>query len=210
VAKITPFEEHTAQYDDWFQRNYYVYQSELAAVKKVIPKTGRGMEIGVGTGRFASPLGIPYGIEPSAKMKAIAAERGVKVDIGTAEDLPYDDGQFDFALMVTTICFLDDIDTAFKEVRRVLTPGGYFIIGFVDKESPIGRMYRENKKNSVFYREADFYSTDEVVSLLKKSGFNNFTFQQTLFKSLYSISEIEPVKPGYGQGSFVVINSQKR
>jgi len=210
VAKITPFEEYTAQYDDWFHRNHYAYQSELTAVKKLMPKTGRGIEIGVGTGRFAAPLGIHYGIEPSAKMKAVAEQRGVKVDIGTAEALPYHDAIFDFALMVTTICFLDDVGTAFKEARRVLTPGGYFIIGFVDKESPIGRMYRENKNNSVFYREADFYSTDEVVSHLKGAGFTGFTFLQTIFRPLDSITKIEPVKPGNGRGSFIVIRGQKR
>ena len=47
-----------------------------------------------------------------------------------AESLPFADSQFDFVLMFTTICFLDDIETAFNEVYRVLKSGGSLIIGF--------------------------------------------------------------------------------
>ncbi|MBN2532905.1 MAG: class I SAM-dependent methyltransferase [Spirochaetales bacterium] len=210
MAIIKPFEENTEQYENWFERNEYVYRSELFAIKKVIPKAAEGIEIGVGTGRFAAQLGITYGIDPSNKMREIAEEKGIKVCNGIAEDLPYMDMQFDFVLMVTTICFLDDIDAAFKEVYRILKPDGSFIIGFIDKNSPLGQIYRKNKANSVFYREATFYSVDEVVFHLKSSGFNTFTFNQTLFKPVALLSDIEPVKQGYGEGSFIVIKSQKK
>jgi len=78
------------------------------------------------------PLGIKLGIEASSQMRKIANKRGVEVIDGVAEELPFIDEQFDFALMVTTICFLDDIETAFKEAYRILKPDGKFIIGFID------------------------------------------------------------------------------
>jgi len=40
----------------------------------------------------------------------MARDRGIKVIHAVAERLPIKDSQFDFALMVTTICFLDDVD----------------------------------------------------------------------------------------------------
>jgi hypothetical protein len=59
-------------------RNEPTYRSELAAIKAFIPKKGRGLEIGVGTWRFAEPLGIKEGVEPAKAMAAIARERGIK------------------------------------------------------------------------------------------------------------------------------------
>ncbi|HDM23067.1 MAG TPA: class I SAM-dependent methyltransferase, partial [Methanomicrobia archaeon] len=153
MVKIEVFEKYTERYEKWFERNRFVYESELEAVRKVIPK-GKGIEIGVGTGRFASPLEIKYGIEPSRKMGKIAEERGIKVICGVAEKLPLKDSSFDFVLMITTICFVDDIRASFQEVRRVLKPGGYFLAGFIDRESIIGRAYQKNKDKSIFYKEA--------------------------------------------------------
>lgn len=53
-----PFEKYTNDYDAWFEEHPFVYQSELKAVSSLWPSSGRGIEIGVGTGRFAAPLGI--------------------------------------------------------------------------------------------------------------------------------------------------------
>ena len=209
MAIIKPFEENTAQYEDWFEKNQYIFRSEVSAIKKVIPQDGEGIEIGVGTGRFASSLGIKYGVDPSRKMREIAEQRGIDVCDGIAEDLPYNNLEFDFALMVTTICFLDDVYTAFREVHRILKRNGYFIVGFVDGESPIGEFYQKNKNKNVFYKDATFHSVYDVTFYLKESGFTNFIFSQTLFKPMPFISEIEPVKQGYGEGSFIVIKSQK-
>ena len=109
MPKISPFEKHVDQYEEWFAKNRWVYEAELRAAKDMIPSAGRGVEIGVGTGRFAEPLGIKIGVEPSKRMREIAQNRGIQVLDGMAEKLPFDDSRFDFALMVTTVCFVDDI-----------------------------------------------------------------------------------------------------
>jgi len=49
--------------------------------------------------------------------------------------------QFDFALMVTTVCFVDDIRKALLEVHRVLSNEGILIIGFVDRNNVVGQTY---------------------------------------------------------------------
>ncbi len=209
MERVNLFDKYAERYEDWFKKNELAYKSELQAVKAQLPKSGKGIEIGIGSGRFAVPLGIKMGVDPSRKMREIAQKRGVKTICGVAENLPFGDSQFDFALMVTTICFVNDLNASFQEAYRILNSGGVLIIGFIDKESPVGRMYRHYKAKSVFYRKATFYTVDEVVSKLKKAGFKKFSFTQTIFRGLAEINEIEPAKDGYGEGSFVVIKAKK-
>jgi ubiquinone/menaquinone biosynthesis C-methylase UbiE len=210
MARIKPFEIFPDRYEEWFEINSFVYESELQAVKQLMPEGGKGIEVGVGSGRFAAPLGITSGIEPSAEMRRIARSRGIEAIDGVAESLPFKDTQFDFVLMVTTICFLDDINAAFGETFRVLKPEGYFIICFIDKESPIGQFYYKHKDENPFYKIADFYSVNEVTQHLKQAGFDCFHFTQTVFHNLSEIKEVEPVKEWYGKGSFVVIRAKKK
>jgi hypothetical protein len=75
---IDVFEESAHEYDDWFSCHEIAYRSELAAVRSLLP-LGRGMEIGVGTGRFAAPLRIEVGVEPAQAMAKFARNRGINV-----------------------------------------------------------------------------------------------------------------------------------
>jgi len=205
MAKIEPFELFSDRYEAWFEENRTVYMSELEAVRRLLPEKKKGIEIGVGSGRFAAPLKIKFGIEPSSKMRLLAHKKGIITIAGIAEALPFRTSRFDFILMTTTLCFLDNFQAALKEIRRTLKPYGKLIIGFVDKNSEIGRFYQKRKHKSVFYQNATFYSTEEVIHDLTDTGFKNFQFVQTLFKPLKSIRTIEPLKTGHGEGSFVVI-----
>ncbi len=209
MPKTRPFEKYTDQYENWFEKNKYVYQSEINAIRVILPDFKNGIEIGVGSGRFAKPLGIKFGIEPSYEMGKIARIRGIEVVENVAENLSFKDCSFDLALMVTTLCFLDDEEEAFIEIYRILKPGGYFINGFVDKNSKVGRIYQKNKQKSVFYKEAIFFTVEEVVKILEKTGFKDFEFRQTVFSTLDKINQVEKIKEGYGEGSFVVIKAQK-
>jgi SAM-dependent methyltransferase len=208
MPKTGPFEKYTDQYENWFEKNKYVYQSEINAIRGILPDFKNSIEIGIGSGRFAEPLGIKFGIEPSYEMRKIAKSRGIEVVDSVAENLPLKDCSFDLVLMVTTLCFLDNARKAFNEIYRILKPGGYFINGFVDKNSRVGKIYQKNKQISVFYREASFFTTEEVVRLLKKTGFKDFKFRQTIFNNLNEINQVEKTKEGYGEGSFVVVKAQ--
>ena len=209
MPRISPFEAYADQYESWFEKNRWVYEAELRAVKAMMPEGGSGLEIGVGSGRFPSPLGIRDGVEPSKYMRAFAQRRGIRAVDGVAEDLPYGDSQFDFVLMVTTICFVDDVGKALMEAHRVLFDGGVLIIGFVDRNSKMGRIYLQRQKENVFYKEATFLSVAELAECMNHAGFTDMTFNQTIFGTLAETAEDEPVKPGHGDGSFVVIRASK-
>lgn len=208
MPKTEVFDKYYKDYDNWFFKNELAYKAELKLIRKLIPK-GKGLEVGVGTGKFAIPFGIKEGVEPSDKMAEIAEEKGIRVVKGVAEDLPYDDNSFDFVLLVTTICFVDDPLKTIKEARRVVKANGYIIIGFVDRESLIGQEYEKYKDKSKFYSPAIFYSSKEIEDFLKKSGFSEIESYQTLFNPLNAIKEVEPVTKGYGKGAFIGMRGKK-
>ena len=210
MPAISTFDKNVEQYEQWFVDHPLAYVSELHALRELLPAGGTGVEIGAGTGRFAAPLGIRQGVEPSPAMGRLAERRGVKTLQAVAEKLPFRDGEFDFCLMVTTVCFLDDMALAFSEANRVLKPGGAFIIGFVDREGPLGKEYLSRREASVFYKDATFYSVGEIVARLEKAGFGSFSFRQTLFRPLPELEEVEPVKEGHGEGSFVAVRALRR
>jgi len=208
MPKTKPFDENYNQYEEWFENNKYAYLSELNAVKHFIPEDKKGVEIGIGSGKFAVPFGIKVGVEPSKAMAKLARERGLKVYLGVGEKLPFENNSLDFVLMVTTICFLDDVEKSFSEVKRILKPNGSFIIGFVDKKTSLGKQYLRFKNENVFYKIAEFFSTKQVIEILKNTGFKDFEVVQTVFGELSSINKIQNFKEGYGEGGFVVIKSK--
>jgi len=209
MAKVAPFETHRDRYERWFEKHRAAYVSELLALRALVPWEGRGLEIGVGTGRFAGPLGVAVGIDPSDAMLRVAAARGIETVRGVAEALPFTTGSFDYALVVTTICFVDDPARMIAEAHRVLRPSGKLVIGFVDRESDLGRTDLERGAESVFYREAVFHAAAEVRELLGAGGFVDRTWGQTLFRPLMEIEEIEPVRSGTGRGAFVVVTADR-
>jgi len=203
---VTVFEQHAQQYDDWFDGHESVYQAEVAALRKFVPATGRGIEVGVGTGRFAGPLGVKLGIDPSRRMLQKARRRGLSVCQAIGERMPFRDGQFDLVLLVTVICFVDDVPTLFRELRRVLKRDGQLIIGFINRDSERGRSYESRKEARLFYRAARFYSVAEVADWVKKAGFGSLRFCETLFDgpTEFSARGLE-VREGYSNGAFVVL-----
>lgn len=208
MAKTKAFDTQVDRYEGWFEKNRIAYESQLNAVRSVLPE-GRGVEVGVGTGRFAGPLGIRLGVEPSQQMRDVARRQGINVVRGVAEDLPFPDGSVDFLLMVTVICFFDNVPEAFAEAYRVLKPDGALVVAFIDRETPIGEIYDANKLESAFYREAVFYSADEVRSMLLGAGFASSSFVQTIFRDPREMTALEPVREGSGEGVFCIATARK-
>jgi len=212
MFKTDPYHnnDNAKQYDKWFEENRWVYDAEVRAVGSLFVPAQRSIEVGAGTGRFAAPLGIKTGIEPSGSMRNIAQKRGVAVLGGVAEELPFRDAAVELVLMVTVICFVNDIYKTFKESFRVLSKGGSVIVGMIDRNTPLGQMYLENKHDSLFYKQATFRSVDEILEIMGQTGFDDFSFRQTIFQDLSEITENEMVRTGYGDGLFAVIRGRKK
>lgn len=98
---------------------------------------GRVLEIAIGTGRNLPlyPAGTALtGIEQSPAMLAIArrraAELGIDADLrlGDAQSLDFPDRSFDTVICTVALCTIPDDAAAVSEVRRVLRPGGRFVL----------------------------------------------------------------------------------
>jgi SAM-dependent methyltransferase len=166
------FERYAEAYDLWYEEHQREYQAELARISSVHPALDSyAIEVGVGSGRFAAPLGIPLGLEPSRALAEMARRRGIEVIRGRAECIPLKDGSCSSVLLVTVLCYLDDPSRAFREIHRILSPEGNLIIGFIERGGEIERKYRYRKGKSRFLSHACFYPPGEVQALLTDSGF---------------------------------------
>ncbi|WP_028486968.1 class I SAM-dependent methyltransferase [Thiomicrorhabdus chilensis] len=208
MPKTKGYEAHAQHYDAWFDKNPDIYQAEIAAIKQLLP-SGKGIEIGAGSGRFTQPLEIDTGVEPAEKMREIAQQRGLNVMAGVAEALPVDNDSYDFAIFVTSTCFLDDPQLAYEEAFRVVKKQGAIVIAFLEKNSELGKVYEEHKHNDPLFCDATFYSYAEIESMLKKAGFDHFKSMQTI------LPESKDHKPtdilvGHDSGAFVVVRADKK
>lgn len=165
------FEEFSSDYDRWFDDHAEVYSTQLQLLSKAVPSRGFGLEIGIGSGRFAAPLHISCGIDPSFPLALMAKNRGIDIVIGVGEHLPYRKGSFDYALMMTVVCFLEDMCAAFREVYRVLTRSGTIVVGFIEQNGEIYRHYHAEPEKGRFLRYARFSTADAVIRELHNAGF---------------------------------------
>ncbi len=166
------FEVYAGEYDRWFDEHRDEYLAELSQIRDLFPAPGsRCIEVGAGSGRFAAPLGIKTGIEPSVSLCRMARGRGIGVIRGRAEALPVRDETVPCILMVTVLCFLDDPGAALKEMHRILLPRGTLILAFIERGGAIHRRYLCSEGKGRFLSRARFYSGEEVVLLLKTAGF---------------------------------------
>jgi SAM-dependent methyltransferase len=103
----------------------------------------RVLEVGPGTGYYA--LDVASWIAPGGTLDVCdlqqemlnhtlrrARERGIEhiaATQGDARALPYADGSFDAAYLITVLGEIPDQDAALRELARVIRPGGRLVVG---------------------------------------------------------------------------------
>ena len=183
-----PFDRLADQYDRWFDtdRGSRLFRIELETIRDLMVGAPRPwLEVGVGTGRTAEVLGFDEGVDPCAAALALAKRRGIRARFGRGEALPFADGSFGVALLMVTLCFLEDPLLSLKECRRVLRDDGCLIVGFVPRDSRWGRAYlRKGEAGHPFYSVARFYTVREVIRLGEQAGFRMDRANSTLFEAV--------------------------
>jgi len=190
---INYFNENFYKYDNWYILHEREFNEQLNFLKNALPKKGNGIEIGVGSGRFASNLGIFYGVDLSFNLLKLAKTRGVNSVMADAVHLPFKDDSFDFSLFMVTLCFLSDPLNALLEAKRI--SGRVFSV-VIDKYSEYINHIRKHDNNG-FYRYAIFYSKSEVINLYKKATLNVASIKEEELIALgkkYNLISIEGIK----------------
>lgn len=206
------FDRYAEEYDAWYEKYKPAYESELFALRAFLPENPeklKALEIGAGTGRFASALGVGLGLEPARTMAMLAKQRRLEVVLGVAEFLPFKREQFDLVLIVAALAFFENQNQALREALRILKPGGQILTGILDRDSPQGCCLEFRNKKGRFSSEAHFLSAAELSTYLLEVGFENLEVCQTLFKQPEKIESIEFPEEGHGKGSFVVFSARK-
>ena len=200
------FDKDAQAYDEWYDAHPALYATELAAVHMAVPG-GTGLEIGVGTGRFAAPLGVEFGLDLSRNSLELARRRGVKVVQGDAYDLPIRERSLDFVLIVFVLELVEDVRGILTEAGAVLKENGALVLGFIDRDRPWGRHFLETSDLRSYVNPP---SPREIAAILGAIGFAVESSFQTLFGPPPDLEQAEEPRPGFGEGGFVVFRAVRR
>ena len=210
---VSPFDKMALEYDAWFDKEgSLIFSVEVHAFRSLLPTLPKPwLEIGVGSGRFAQAVEIESGIDPSRKHIEMARQRGIAASLGQGERQIFDEESFGTAFLIVTFCFLDSPPDVLNEANRILKPGGKIVLGLVLRESFWGKFYQQKKKEGHrFYRYATFYSCNEAVRLLVKSGFLIEKVVSTLFQRPGEVRHMEEPREGYfPDAGFTIIVGSK-
>lgn len=140
------------------------------------------LDIGCGGGininRMAEKAKKVYGIdysEESVKLSREVNSRQInegKVEVleGNVKSLPFKDNTFDIITAFETVYFWPDIEKCFGEVKRVLKPGGIFLIGMETNGSDnlIMRFWQH-------FIDMTLYDDAEIMEFLKNNEYSDIT-----------------------------------
>jgi len=157
------------------------------------------VDLGSGVGRLTPSLaetfgGPVHGVEPSAKMRAVAEAAGPHPGIdylaGEAANIPLEDASADAVLMFLSFHHVPDRAAAAVEIARVLRPGGRVLIqsGFSDRMGAPSGWHRFFPRAYEIEREM-FPSTDEVEAAFAPAGLKPLNLVETTVQYWASVAE---------------------
>ncbi|MGH2557782.1 MAG: class I SAM-dependent methyltransferase [Thermomicrobiales bacterium] len=141
-----------------------------------IGSSERILDVGCGTGRdiawFESHGGQVIGFDLSAAMlgEARTRTRGSLVQ-GDMRRLPFQDARFAAVWSIAALLHLpkSDAPVALREMRRVLLPDGYLVLGVQEGR---GEVWEDDPYGAGVQRFFARYSPEEVAILLTQAGFS--------------------------------------
>ena len=227
------YDEFASEYDAWFLQNHNLLMSEVTMIAKALEDGGDILSVGCGSGLMESILKKEFGIvvadgvEPSSGMAEIARRRGLRITAAAAEDFPVT-RQYDTVMLNGCPSYIADLDAAFAHAATALKPGGRLVVADVPKESAYALVYNLAMSLGTwdhplldgvrppdpypieFVKSANWRTTREKVDALKRCGFFDFEFLQTLtMHPTDSNRFIEPPSAGAERGSYVAIRARR-
>ena len=157
----------------------------------------RMLDVGCGTGanlEMLSAFGNAEGVDVSDDALEFCRRKGLTVQKGLAEKLPYEDGSFDVTTALDVVEHLDDDIAGLKEMYRVTKSGGYSLI-FVP-----AFMWLWGVQDDISHHRIR-YTKKQIVERLKEAGYEveratyaNFTFFAPILggRTIMKVTGIKP------------------
>ena len=227
------YDEYASQYDAWFMQNSNLLMSEVTMIAKALEGGGDVLSVGCGSGLMEAILKKDFGIvvtdgvEPSPGMAEIARRRGMSVTPASAEDFTVAK-KYDTVMLNGCPSYIADLDAAFAHAATALKPGGRLVVADVPKESAYALVYNlamtlgswesplldgvrpPDPYPIEFVKSANWRTTAEKVAALKRCGFFDFSYLQTLtMHPCESNRYVEQPSEGYERGSYVTIIAKR-
>jgi ubiquinone biosynthesis O-methyltransferase len=141
----------------------------------------RVLDVGCGDGVLCSALSLRgadvVGIDPDVRMLEVARRRaridgqGAHYVAGCIERIPFSNASFDVVVAATVLCFVNDAQTAVREMARVLRPGGELVLGELGRWNLWAAMRRlRGWLGAPIWRTARFRDSGELLSLVAEAG----------------------------------------
>jgi len=196
-------------YDGWYASpiGRRVLEVEAQCVKATLSPTARPwVDVGCGSGRLGELLAVELGLDPAPNLLRLARTRLRNAVRGVAEQLPLADGSIGAAMAVTVVEFLTDPKPAFREIRRVLAPGGAFALGFLPAKGAWAARYRaEGKRGDEVFRAARFYTEGDLVALAGEVGFPVREVCSALFDAPHVVPSLRREQVATPDAGFMVL-----
>jgi SAM-dependent methyltransferase len=175
-----------AAYEAWYAtpRGRWVAETEFALLLKLLdlPPDASLLDIGCGTGQFSRRFARAgyrvTGIDPDPERIAYAQEHAHGNDtylIGDGTHLAFADQQFDAAVAVTSLCFVENQLAFVKEMCRVAR--GRIVLGLLNRHS----LLYWQKHGQGGYRGAHWHSLAEAQSLLGELEVSEIRYGSAVF-----------------------------
>jgi SAM-dependent methyltransferase len=145
------------------------------------------------------------------------ADENVTLRAADATDLPFGDDEFDAVLCQFGVMFFPNKDQGYREVRRVLAPGGHYVFSVWDAldHNPFGRVVTDALRNAFSADPPPFMSVpfgyaaiDPIKAALLASGFHGFRVD--LVRTQGAIADFDAFAAGLVRGSPVADQMRSR
>ncbi len=211
------FDDKTAKRVEALYATSDVIAQRQQVIQTLVPRVGeRILDIGSGPGFLAldiahtvGPSGRVMGIDISESMLAMAQNRcaaqpWVEFRQVNATHLPFEDGEFDAAVVTQVYEYIADIESALAELYRVLRAGGRALILDTDWESLVLHTSDADRSSRIL-AAWDQHLVDPVLprTVIPKLRQAGFTLTQTEVIPIYN-PDYDPDTYSYGWITLVV------